>query len=175
MKSYFSTTTLKMEEASFAILQKTKNTFQLSDPHMYFVNHMSAYEHSVMRKFGFEIAEKRTYELSQAAMFSECANLSVTSVSSISSYVSFIPFYGGRPPDVDKDLKVRSIGQGNSLVSASTKAMQCAASVCSTLKYFGGKTVIGVSNDRDMAILRKTVCYCLSHSTTLVFVLIFVD
>jgi hypothetical protein len=154
MKSYFSTTILKMEEASFSLMLKSTHVFQLSDPDLYYVNHMSAYEHAVMHKHGYEVAENRTMIMSQAAILSECSSLSTISHN---SFLSLIPFYGGRPPGVDENLKVQSLGQGNSLVAASTKALQCIATTCSVLTNFGGLAVIGVSNDRDRNILKNTV------------------
>jgi hypothetical protein len=36
-----------MEEASFVILRKAMNLFQVSDHEVYFVNHLSGYEHDV--------------------------------------------------------------------------------------------------------------------------------
>jgi hypothetical protein len=64
-----------------------------------------------------------------------------------------VPFYGGLPPEVTSDFsKVNSIGQGNSLVDASIKVLQCMASVCSCLRYFG-HVVVGVSRESDLKLL----------------------
>jgi hypothetical protein len=51
--------------------------------------------------------------LSETAFSHECGNLTV---SSQQHFLSLIAFYGGLPPGVTKDLSVKSIGQGNSLV-----------------------------------------------------------
>lgn len=61
-------------------------------------------------------------------------------------FMAFIPFFGGRPPGVqgsadNPNLKVHSIGQGNSLIKAEVKALQTLATICSVLKYFGQATV----------------------------------
>jgi hypothetical protein len=71
------------------------------------------YEHFNHKKYGFETAKNKTLILSQAAMHGECDELVVSKTKNI---VSFVPFYGGLPPGVTKDLTVKSIGQGNSLV-----------------------------------------------------------
>lgn len=90
-----------------------KLKFQLSDPDAYFVHHMSMYEHFNHKKFGFEVAKNKTLIMSRAAVEGECENLVVSKTKNI---VAFIPFFGGLPPGVTKDLTVKSIGQGNSLV-----------------------------------------------------------
>lgn len=91
-----------------------KLKFQLSDPDAYYVHHMSMYEHYLHQKQGFGVAQNKTLILSKAAFAGECTNLNV---SKLRSAISFIPFYGGLPPNVTKDLAVKSIGQGNSLVT----------------------------------------------------------
>ena len=92
---------------------KAKLKFQLGDPDAYYVHHLSMFEHLNHKKHGFEVAKNKTLVLSQAAFEHECGNLSI-SVSQ--HFVSLIAFYGGLPPGVTKDLAVKSIGQGNSLV-----------------------------------------------------------
>ena len=142
------------------LCSKTTHTFQLSDSNMYYVNHMSAYEHGIMKQHGFAKAENQTRTLSQRAVLSQCTNLTISNSTNV---ISLVPFYGGRPPDVDKALKVQSIGQGNSLVGASIKAMQCMATVCSALKHFGGRAVIGITNDQDRRVLTNTVRSVISY------------
>jgi hypothetical protein len=44
-------------------------------------------------------------------------------------------------------------------VDASTKALQCMATVCSCLKYFG-HVVIGVVRPEDKVIINNMVSYC---------------
>eukprot|EP01035_Chromulina_nebulosa_P017069 gene17069-22581_t len=75
-------------------------------------------------------------------------------------YIAIIPFYGGLPPNVTSDMSVKSIGQGNSLVNAETKALQCMATICSCLKYFG-QVVVGVVRDDD----RKLMLHMVIQST----------
>lgn len=154
-----------------------KLKFQLSDPDAYYVHHMSMYEHYLHQKQGFDVAQNKTLIMSKAAFAGECANLTV---SKLKSAISFIPFYGGLPPNVTKDLAVKSIGQGNSLVSkfssiyqyknmlphqtnylqvdASTKALQTMATVCSCLKYFGN-VIVGVTRDEDRVLIEQMVCF----------------
>ena len=108
----------KMEAVSFNIFDSARFKFQLSDPDAYFVHHMSMYEHVNHKKFGFEVARNKSLILAQASFRGECQNLNI---SKRDDYIAFIPFYGGLPPNVTKDLAVKSIGQGNSLVAASTK------------------------------------------------------
>jgi len=87
--------------------------------------------------------------MSKAAFHGECTNVKINPNR---QYVAFVAFYGGLPPNVTKDLSVKSIGQGNSLVDASTKGLQSMATVCSALKYFG-KVFIGVARDEDKQII----------------------
>lgn len=75
---------------------------------------MSRYEHFVHKTEGFEVAKNKTLIMSQAAYHGECSNLEV---SRRREFLAVVPFYGGLPPNVTKDLSVKSIGQGNSLVS----------------------------------------------------------
>jgi hypothetical protein len=71
------------------------------------------FEHLNHKKYGFEVAKNKTLVLSETAFSHECGNLTV---SSQQHFLSLIAFYGGLPPGVTKDLSVKSIGQGNSLV-----------------------------------------------------------
>ena len=93
---------------------KSKFKFQLSDPDAYFVHHMSMYEHFLHKKVGFATALNKTITMSQEAFKGECENIQP---SDRKDYIALIPFYGGLPPNVTKDLSVKSIGQGNSLVT----------------------------------------------------------
>jgi len=74
------------------------------------------YEHLNHKAYGFEVAHNKSIILASHAVLGECQHLQVAATS---QYVALIPFYGGLPPNVTKDLSVKSIGQGNSLVSAS--------------------------------------------------------
>jgi hypothetical protein len=77
---------------------------------------MSAYEHATRKKFGYEKSESMTMEFSTSAVQAECLNIGQVH-SHENSTIAMVPFYGGRPPNVTADLKVKSLGQGNSLVS----------------------------------------------------------
>ena len=85
----------------------------MSDPDAFYVHHMSMFEHLIHKKYGFAEAKNKTLIMSRAAFSGECDNLAITKSK---DYVALIPFYGGLPPGVTKDLAVKSIGQGNSLV-----------------------------------------------------------
>ena len=79
-------------------------------------------------------------------------------------YLTLVPFYGGLPPEVTADFsKVKSIGQGNSLVPPSIKVLQCMATVCSTLKYFG-HAVVGVAREEDMKLLQEHISKTDAHT-----------
>ena len=132
---------------------RAKWKFQLSDPDAYYVHHMSMFEHQNHKKHGFAVAQNRTLELSKAAYRGECEALQI---SKTKEYLALVPFYGGLPPGVTKDLSVKSIGQGNSLVDASTKGLQTMATVCSCLKYYG-HVIIGVARSEDLAIVNRMV------------------
>ena len=150
----------KMETASFNIFDRSQLKFQMSDPSAYFVHHMSMYEHLLHKKYGFDIASNKSRTMSLAAFDGECRN--ETSIKLMhrgsgrgdrAEYLTLVPFYGGFPPAVTQDYsKVNSIGQGNSLVDASIKVLQCMASVCSCLRYFG-HVVVGVSRESDLKLL----------------------
>jgi hypothetical protein len=84
------------------------------------------FEHLIHKKYGFEEAKNRTLILSKAALAGECAHLQV---SRSKEYLALIPFYGGLPPGVTKDLTVKSIGQGNSLVSGDSCVCFCPVGV----------------------------------------------
>lgn len=149
----------KMESASFNIFDRSQFKFQLSDPEAYYVHHMSMYEHLLHKKFGFDIASNKSREMSMSAFHGECVNK--TSFQHMkrglgkdrAEYLALVPFYGGLPPAVTSDFsKVNSIGQGNSLVDASIKVLQCIATVCSCLRYFG-HVIIGVARESDLVLL----------------------
>jgi hypothetical protein len=104
----------KMETANFKIIKYSKIRFQFDDPFAYYVNHMSAYEHVNRKLYGYNVSEEKTQVFSLAALHGECGR--DASISLTNRVAAVIPFYGGRPPNVTSDLKVNSIGQGNSLV-----------------------------------------------------------
>lgn len=80
------------------------------------------FEHLNHKKYGFEVAKNKTLVLSQTAFSQECGNLTVSSSQHHHhQFLSLVAFYGGLPPGVTKDLAVKSIGQGNSLVSISRR------------------------------------------------------
>ena len=81
---------------------------------------------SSRKKYGYAESERRTLEFSAAAVQNECLGLPQVA-SHENGTLAMVPFYGGRPPNVTKDLKVKSIGQGNSLVSdgGSESVSQC--------------------------------------------------
>jgi hypothetical protein len=175
----------KMETASFNIFDRAMYKWQLSDPHAYYVHHMSMFEHLIHKKYGFDSAKNSTQVMSDKAFLSECSahhhygsgmrkynandggnmsssldNMAHTSLhgtrklkAKTMEYLALIPFYGGLPPAVTQDFsKVNSIGQGNSLVKPSIKVLQCMATVCSCLKYFG-HVVIGVAREYDLELV----------------------
>ncbi len=109
-----------METINWEIFKYAKNNYQIQNEDIYYVNHMSAYEHSTRKVYGHQHSEQLTKRFSLSALNGECSLSS--SNGSIQTkrqrfIVSLIPFYGGRPPNVTQDLKVLSKGQGNSLVS----------------------------------------------------------
>ena len=111
------------------------------------------YEHLLHKKYDFNISKNKTLILSNSAYAGECSGLKLNNNR---EYIAMIPFYGGLPPNVTKDLSVKSIGQGNSLVDASTKALQTMATLCSCLTYFG-QVVLGVARTEDRILLQNKV------------------
>lgn len=114
------------------------NKYLYVDPEAHFVNHISVYEHSNAEKYGFEAAKTKVLSLSEAAVRGECQldHLQRGAVPHRRNSISVIPFYGGLPPNGTKH-ESDSLGQGNSRVDPTTKALQALATVCSTLRYFG--------------------------------------
>jgi hypothetical protein len=161
--------TIKMEEASFIFFRQANLLFQYRNQSTYFVHHLSAYEHSIRKKYGYDASEKAAYDMAQQIFWKECHAIPLDSLKN--PHISLIPFYGGRPPQVTPDLRVESIGQGNSLVNATTKALQCIASACSCLRYIGGRVAIGVTSIRDRDILLQTVTPPHTPSPTLIYTL----
>jgi hypothetical protein len=150
IKSHWWLTSTKMEEASFNIFSAAQLKFQMSDPDAFYVHHLSIFEHYIHKRSGFEAAQNATLQLSKAALRGECG--SDLRINDVSNSIGLVPFYGGLPPNVTKDLSVKSLGQGNSLVSAPIKAMQALATVCSLLKYFG-RVVIGTARTQDYQLI----------------------
>ncbi len=119
----------KMEAASFIIFDTAHLKFQIGDPDAYFVHHMSMFEHLLHKKKGFDVAKTKTLTMSELAFIGECNDLKPQNTR---EFIGIIPFYGGLPPNVTGDLRVKSLGQGNSLVDAGTKALQ----VSITMLYY---------------------------------------
>lgn len=143
----------KMEAASFSVFDAAALKFQVSDPDAYYVHHMSMFEHLIHKKYGFQTAKNRTHTMSTSAFRGEC--IDKLAISNTTEYMALIPFYGGLPPNVTEDFsQVKSLGQGNSLVDASTKVLQCMATVCSCLNYFG-HVVVGVTRQADLNLLEE--------------------
>lgn len=145
----------KMETHTFNIFRGNTAGYQLVDPFVYSVNHMSMFEHWAHKRRGFGEAVKQSYIMSTAAFEDQCHNPAYMPSES-TEFLALIPFYGGLPPNVTAGNLVKSIGQGNSLVNAETKAIQTMAALCSTVKYFG-QVVIGVSNFDDRMLMIKMV------------------
>ena len=122
LKWYLSST--KMEEATFKAFEKPSLKYQLYDENAYYVHHLSEFEHRLHKKHGLAYARNQTLRLTGAAYRGECLTSNLTDPSlrrkHDDDYIAFVPFYGGLPPNVTADFAVRSIGQGNSLVSCST-------------------------------------------------------
>lgn len=152
---------LKMERASFEIILSSDHAFQFDDDNQFFVNHLSGYEHLTRKEYGYNISLKNASAISKSAISKECEL--ATSSTAWSSVLAILPFFGGLPPDVSENLEVKSIGQGNSLVSSNTKAIQCVAAVCSCLKYFK-YVVVGYCRDKDRDILVSQVNLVIPHS-----------
>lgn len=104
---------LKMETATFNIFGPFRSGYQLQDPSYFYVHHMSMFEHQLHKRVGFGEAARQTFILSNVSYTEECFNYEP---SKATEYLALIPFYGGLPPNVTMDLRVKSIGQGNSLV-----------------------------------------------------------
>lgn len=68
------------------------------------------------KKYGYAKSEEMTSQFSQSAVKAECSGIEHVTSHEMNA-LALVPFYGGRPPEVTADLKVKSLGQGNSLVS----------------------------------------------------------
>lgn len=145
----------KMEAANWNAISSHTFKYQLHNISSFFVNHMSAFEHATRKKFGYAKSEEMTLMFSNEAVQGECSNIEHQE-GYLRSVMAFVPFYGGRPPNVTADLKVKSIGQGNSLVKAEIKALQTQAVVCSLLRHFGS-VVVGVTRPEDLVYMETTL------------------
>jgi hypothetical protein len=113
---------------------------------------------------GFEIAENKTNLFTEAIFQQQCSNLHQTSLNfshTSSTSFAFVPFYSRRPTGtvVDKltnNLKVTSIGQGNSLVKPIIKVKQLLTTLCSILKYFE-YVVIGVTDVNEQKLVASMI------------------
>lgn len=135
-----------MEVINWEIIKISENNFQFLNGYIYYVNHLSHFEHYNHQKYSYNYSENITKIYLNYALIKTCkyknihenynsqSNLKDNSNSNSNinsnnnnqnknnelpyhnSTIAFIPFYGGRPPNVTSDLKVHSLGQGNSLV-----------------------------------------------------------
>ena len=103
-----------MEAVNWNVISKAKLNFQMVDENLYFVNHMSMFEHRTRKRYGYEKSEIMTDVMSSAAMTGECVANATEGHHPDS--IALVPFYGGRPPNVTANYQVKSLGQGNSLV-----------------------------------------------------------
>jgi hypothetical protein len=115
----------------------------------------------IRKKFGYNVSEQMTVEFSRSAVQAECRGVEQVT-SHERSTLALVPFFGGRPPNVTADLKVQSLGQGNSLVKGEVKAMQTLAVVCSLLRNFA-YVVVGVTRPEDEAYITDTVRHADTH------------
>lgn len=104
----------KMEAVNWNVIGIARFNFQFVNESLYYVHHMSRYEHSSRQKYGYNVSEEMTAIMATAAMKGECNTVRMTNFHN--SSIGLVPFYGARPPNVTADLKVKSLGQGNSLV-----------------------------------------------------------
>lgn len=131
---------------------KLRYVFDEKDKKVYYIHHLSSYEHQNHMTYGFEIALNKTEKLSAIAYRNECTdikkshhfkyyrkssqnnyriNSSILNKSNQmdykyipNEYIAFIPFYGGLPPDLSVGAYERdNLGQGNSRVNIDIKAM----------------------------------------------------
>jgi len=144
-----------MEQASYKLFTSKTNAYQFEDLNSYFVHHLSQYEHSVRSTLGFEKSSQKAGQLSRSAFSGECLSGIHKSIDSI-NYVALVPFYSGLPPNITSSMKVKSNGKGNSLMNETIKSLQCMATVCSCMKYFG-KVIIGVSTLNDKNKVKSMV------------------
>ena len=147
-----------MEMATIHLVQQFENTsiFQVANPDAYYVNHLSDYEHRLRRQTrNFTVAIEKASVLALNAFSGEC-RLVPTVLHNGQSHLALIPFFGGLPPNTTTLMKVESLGEGNSVVNRTTKAMQCMATACSLLKYFN-RVIIGVNNAEDELIINEHV------------------
>lgn len=144
----------KMEEVFFNTIGTSRFKLHFSNPQLFYVHHLSSYEHEIHDHEGIDVARKKTIELSKAARAGECQDFLA---SGDQQFIAFIPFYGGLPPNVTSDLKVRSVGEGNSLMDKEVKGLQLLATLCSALKL-AGQAVIAVANTADLQYVDTLVC-----------------
>eukprot|EP01036_Dinobryon_divergens_P029394 gene29394-38483_t len=144
----------RAEAASTEVFKRLPNKYIFVDPNTHYVHHLSKFEHENTEKYGFAEAQRKSSLLASSSSTGECAAV-IAGKGSIPSTeldsLAIIPFYGGLPPNGTAHSS-DSLGQGNSKVDANTKALQCLATICSCLRYFG-HVIVGVSRTSDRLLL----------------------
>jgi len=142
----------RAEAASTEVYNRLPNKYLFKNFDAHYVNHLSMFEHLNSNKYGFSEAQRKSRILAQSAFEGECGAIVAVNMSQIDlTSIAIVPFYGGLPPNGTSHLS-DSLGQGNSKVDEDTKALQCLATVCSCLRYFG-HVFIGISRAPDRALL----------------------
>ena len=127
--------------------------FQFLDPFVFYVHHLSEYEHRYTRRKGPLEALQQTKVLSKSVYKGECRNItSSTFTSSMIRRQSIvvIPFVGAK-------------GKGNSHMDVESKLFQLTATLCSTSIYFS-EFIIGVARRKDQ---EKLVAFLTRHKPML--------
>lgn len=160
-----------MEDASFALLQsRIASVYQMAHPDLYYVNHLSQFEHLLKRKtHNITYSIERSAAVSAAAFRAECNIANSRVLQKERFYLALVPFYGGLPANTDtSNYKVRSVGEGNSVVNRTVKAWQGMATICSLMRFYG-RVVVGVSSQDDEAIMRKHVRHKLCFNFQMIY------
>jgi hypothetical protein len=151
MRTKFVLTDDLIEKATFKIFRHSNVRFQTTDHSIFFVNHMSQYEHCIRRSgFSNETIEENCRLHAEGAMMGECDQL-VGRMNNMTSYSNSImnntlvvmPYYDGK-------------WRGHSIVSSEVKVMRGLATICSTLKHFRRVlvgTIIGLPSANDNSLL----------------------
>lgn len=143
----------RAEAASGEVFKSVYHRYLFGEYTNYYVHHMSMFEHVLTRQKGVEYAHQQVKVLATAARKGECSHPDIQDFGSQNmNHISIIPFFGGLPPARNASDEKGTLGQGNSVVDAFTKATQCMAAICANLRYFG-HVFVGTSRQADRQLL----------------------
>ena len=118
-----------IEKVTFRIFRDARTRYWISNHRVFYVNHMSQFEHCIRRKnFTSVMFEFTCLSHAQSAEMGECNVLELPNSNVSKQTLVVMPFYPGK-------------WNGHSTTNADVKSHWGMATLCSTLRYFGSVVV----------------------------------